>query len=88
MKYADEIEVSAACRQLRLSTKTVYNWRCATRLDMVEIPGVQPGETPAQAIKHMTRMQELLDANHILRKVLGFMVGRYRFCIAIRPRTG
>ena len=77
LKLADEIGVSAACRQLGLSTKTVYNWRRAARLATGEIPGVQPGETPAQAIKRMTReMQELQEANHILRKALGFMAGR------------
>ena len=27
LKLAEEIGVSAACEQLELSTKTVYNWR-------------------------------------------------------------
>ena len=32
LKLADEIGVSAACQQLGISTKTVYNWRRAERL--------------------------------------------------------
>ena len=56
---------------------TVYNWRRAERLARGEIRGVQPGETPEQAITRLTReLQELHEANYILRKALGFMAGR------------
>ena len=42
-----------------------------------EIQGLQPGETPNQAIKRLTReMHELQEANYILRKALGFVAGR------------
>jgi len=55
----------------------VYNWRRAERLARGEIRGVQPGETPEQAITRLTReLQELHEANYILRKALGFMAGR------------
>ena len=77
LKLADEIGVSAACRRLGISTKTVYNWRRAKRLASGEICGVQPGETPEQAITRLTHeLQELHEANYILRKALGFMAGR------------
>ena len=77
LKLADKIGVSAACRQLGLSTKTVYNWKRVERLAKGEIPGVQPGETPEQAIRRLThKMHELQEANYILRKALGFMAGR------------
>lgn len=77
LKLADEIGVSAACRQLGISTKTVYNWGRAERLAKDEIRGVQPGETPEQAVARLTREnKELHEANYILRKALGFMAGR------------
>ena len=71
LKLADEIGVGAACQQLGIST------RRAERLARGEIRGVQPGETPEQAITRLTReLQELHEANYILRKALGFMAGR------------
>ena len=77
LKLAGEIGVSAACRRLGTSTKTVYNWRRAERLASGEIRGVQPGETPEQAITRLTHeLHQLHEANYILRKTLGFMAGR------------
>ena len=77
LKLADEIGVSAACRRLGISTKTVYNWRRAELLASGEIRGVQPGETPEQVITRLTHeLHQLHEANYILRKALGFMVGR------------
>lgn len=77
LKLADEIGVSAACRRLGISTKTVCNWRRAERLASGEIRGVQAGETPEQAIARLAHeLQELHEANYILRKALGFMAGR------------
>lgn len=67
-KLADEFGVSAACEQLGLSTKTVYNWRREERIKR----SVQPGETPEQAVERLLREnKELHEANYILRKVLG-----------------
>lgn len=78
LKLAEEIGVSAACKQLGLSSKTVYNWRRAERLKRGELlRGVQPGETPEQAVERLLREnKELHEANYILRKALGFMAGR------------
>ena len=77
LKLAYEIGVSAACQQLGISTKTVYSWRRAEQLARGEIRGVQPGETPEQAVARLTREnKELHEANYMLRKALGFMAGR------------
>lgn len=59
------------------ASKTVYNWRRAERIAKGEIRGVQPGETPEQAVVRLTReIRELQEANYILRKAPGFMAGR------------
>ena len=77
LKLADEIGVSTACQRLGISTKTVYSWRRAGRLARGEIRGVEPGETPEQAVARFTREnKELHETNYILRKALGFMAGR------------
>lgn len=77
LKLADEIGGRAACEQLGLSTKTVYNWRREERLKRGELRGVQPGETAEQAVERLLREnKELHEANYILRKALGFMAGR------------
>ena len=77
LKLADEIGVSAACERLAISTKTVYNWCRAERLARGKIRGVEPGETPEQAVARLTREnKELHEANYILRKALSFMAGR------------
>ena len=40
LKLADEIGVRAACEQLGLSTKIVYNWRREERLKRGELRGM------------------------------------------------
>lgn len=77
LKLANEIEVSAACQRLGISTKTVYSWLRTEWLVRGEIRGVEPGGTPEQAVARLTREnKELHEANYIFRKALGFMVGR------------
>lgn len=77
LKLANKIRINTACDRLGLSTKAVYNWRRGKRLKRGELQGVQPGETPEQAVERLVREnKELHEANYIFRKALGFMSGR------------
>ena len=77
LKLAEDIGVGAACKQLGISSKTVYNWRREERLKHGEVRGVQPGETPDQAVERLLREnKELHEASYMLRKAQGFMSGR------------
>ena len=53
LKLVDEIEVRAACEQMGLSTKTVYNWRWEDGLKCGKSRGVQLGETAEQSVEHL-----------------------------------
>ena len=53
LKLVDEIEVRAACEQMGLSIKTVYNWRREDGLKCGKLRGVQLGETAEQSVEHL-----------------------------------
>jgi len=70
--------VAAASEKLGVAAKALYGWRREERLERGDGPkGLQPGETVEQGFKRLEReAAELREANYILRKALGFMVGR------------
>ena len=70
--------VRAASEKLGVATKTLYFWQRKARLGNGNRPtGLRPGETPEQGFKRMERENaELREANEILKKAMGFMVGR------------
>ena len=70
--------VSKASQKLGVTTRNLYNWQRAARLEHGEAPiGLRPGETPEQGLKRLEReLEELREANYILKKTMGFMASR------------
>ena len=70
--------VSAASAKLGVPSKSLYGWQRAARLERGEPPkGLRPGETSEQGYRRLEREnEELREANYILKKAMGFMVGR------------
>ena len=63
---------------LYVSTKAIYSWQRAERLKQgIALKGLKPGESAEEGFKRLEKeMDELREANTILKKALGFMVGR------------
>jgi len=78
LRIADRDGVTGACEKLGLKKHCIYDWRRARRLEKKAImKGLLPGETVEEGFKRQEKeMAELREANHILKKALGFMVGR------------
>ena len=78
LRLCEREGVSAAGQKLGISTKALYAWQRAARLERGEATkGLRPGETVEQGYKRLEREnEELREANHILKKAMGFMVGR------------
>ena len=70
--------VAATSEKLGVCQKTLREWARAAHLERGETPeGLRPGETVEQGFKRVEReCKELRDANYILKKAMGFMVGR------------
>ena len=59
--------------------KALYTWKREDRLERGELSlkGLRPGETAEQGYRRLEREnEELREANYILKKAMGFMVGR------------
>jgi len=78
LKVCDRDGVKAASEKLGVSIKALYAWRREARLERGGTPaGLRPGETLEQGFKRMEREnEELREVNEILKKAMGFMVGR------------
>jgi transposase len=70
--------VGAACEKLGLKKHNIYDWRRERRLAGKEIiKGQLAGETAEQTIKGQEKeLKELREANEILKKAMGFIMGR------------
>lgn len=78
LRLCERESVSSASQKLGVSAKALYAWQRTARLERGEAPkGLRPGETLEQGYKRLEREnEELRDANYILKKAMGFMVGR------------
>lgn len=78
LKLATEIGVRQASEKLDISTKTLYHWQRADRMERgITVKGLHPGESPEEGMKRLEKENaELREANLILKKALGFMADR------------
>lgn len=78
LRLCEREGVREAGEKLGVPIKALYTWRREERLERGEAPkGLRPGETPEQGFKRLEReVEELREANYILKKAMGFMVGR------------
>jgi len=78
LRLASEIGVRKTGEKLNVSTKTLYAWQRAKRLEHgIALKGLRPGESAEEGFKRLEKeLDELREANTILKKALGFMAGR------------
>jgi len=70
LAMARETSVSNASAKLGVSTKAIYSWRQQRRLS--EAPEAVSGDMEAQNRQLRHEVEELRQANTILKKALGF----------------
>jgi transposase len=78
VRLSEQVGVAAASEKLGVSQKALYEWQRKQRLERGEAPeGLRPNESLEQGFKRQEKeIRELRDANYILKKAMGFMVGR------------
>lgn len=78
LRLCEREGVRGASEKLGVPQKALYGWQRAQRLERGEAPkGLRPGESVEQGFKRQEReLEELREANYILKKAMGFMVGR------------
>ncbi len=70
LALARETSVAKASAKLGVSTKAIYSWRQQKRLS--EAPEAISGDTESQNRQLRREIEELRQANTILKKALGF----------------
>ena len=78
LRLAERESVEKASEKLGLRKNQIYDWRRKKRESQGIIPkGLKPGETIEEYTKRLERENaELNEANSILKKAMGFLVGR------------
>jgi|GEM_PF-1514147 len=76
LRICEQQGVRTASDKLGIPIKTMYLWQRAERLGRgMPLKGLKPGETAEEGIKRLEReIDELREANHILKKAMGFLV--------------
>ena len=78
LRLAEREGVNRACEKLGLRQNQIYDWRRHARERQAILPkGLKPGETLEEYTRRLERENaELNEANTILKKAMGFLVGR------------
>jgi transposase len=78
MKLAEKEGVAEACEQLGLKPRNIYDWRRSQKRSKKTLTKkLNPGESLDEAFKRISKeCEELKEANTILKKAMGFLVGR------------
>ena len=78
LKLCEQHGVRATSEKLGIPIKTLYLWQRNERLGRgTPLKGLKPGETAEEGFKRLERENdELREANHILKKAMGFLAGR------------
>ena len=78
LRLAEREGVAKASEKLGLRENQIYDWRRKKRESGNIIPkGLKPGETIEEGFRRLEReCAELNEANTILKKAMGFLVGR------------
>jgi transposase len=78
LRLAEREGVSQACERLGLRENQIYDWRRHKRESQnINPKGLRNGETQEEYTRRLERENaELNEANTILKKAMGFLVGR------------
>lgn len=78
LRLSEKEGVQAASEKLGISKRQIYDWRRERRLAAVRPPkGLKPGESIEEGFNRLEKeCAELSEANMILKKAMGFLVGR------------
>jgi len=78
VKLAEREGVKNASEKLGIETRKIYDWRRKRSVKQAKLQkSLKPGETMEEAVARLERENdELRDANYILKKAMGFLVGR------------
>ena len=75
---AEREGVKSASEKLGIKPRHIYDWRKSKQFAQNRRPkGLKPGETIEDGFQRLEReCDELVEANYILKKAMGFLVGR------------
>ena len=78
LRLAEREGVSKACEKLGLQPRQIYEWRKTEKTKQIGLPkGLKTGESLEEYAKRLeAECAELYEANTILKKAMGFLVGR------------
>ena len=78
LRLAEREGIQHASDTLGITKGNIYDWRRTHRADKVRAPkGLKQGESAEEGFRRLEKeIEELREANLILKKAMGFLVGR------------